>query len=70
MMDIVIGKNMPVHNKPPDTHALKRKGRKVLRKDSRKNKQDRRESARDGVIVSFSFRKDRRRSGGRRDSDC
>ncbi len=59
-MHIVIGRTTKINgddslNKSPhDTPIKKKKG------ERRENKQDRRKSVRDGVIVSLSFKKDRR----------
>jgi hypothetical protein len=58
-MRIVIGRttNIPKvsSSKSHSDYTPKKKNR-----DRRKNKQDRRKSVRDGVIVSLSFKKDRR----------
>ena len=59
-MHIVIGRTTKINvddslNKSPyDTPTKKKKG------ERRANKQDRRKSVRDGVIVSLSFKNDRR----------
>ena len=59
-MHIVIGRATKINadefskNSPAD--ILKKK----KNEDKRKNKQDRRKSVRDGVIVSLSFKNDRR----------
>lgn len=65
-MDIVIGRTAPVDRargskrEPSDTAKKKRQP------ERRKNKQDRRKSVRDGVIVTLSTKKDRRRNKDRR----
>ena len=59
-MHIVIGRTTkinvddPLNKNPHDTPIMKKKG------ERRANKQDRRKSVRDGVIVSLSFKNDRR----------
>jgi hypothetical protein len=59
-MKIVIGRTTKINvdeflkNSPVDTPKKKKN------EDKRKNKQDRRKSVRDGVIVSLSFKNDRR----------
>ena len=61
-MDIIIGKT-PVVKKDPEK---KPDFEKSKRRDRRKNKQDRRKSVRNGVIVSLSIPNDRRVQGDRR----
>lgn len=68
-MDIVIGKKQPVHDESAGTTVMLKADRKVLRKDQRKNQQDRRQSVRDGIIVSLSFKNERRKPGARRKAD-
>jgi len=68
-MDIIIGKNSPIQNKSTNKTVPIKAVRRMANRDQRKNRQDRRQSVRDGVIVSLSFKKDRRKSGGRRDTD-
>lgn len=59
-MDIVIG-NVPYVKKDPSKENFKPPaGIKAVRKDRRKNKQDRRRSVREGFFVSFSGKNDRR----------
>jgi hypothetical protein len=59
-MKIVIGSttkiNVDEFSKNSPAYTLKKK----KNEDKRKNKQDRRKSVRDGVIVSLSFKNDRR----------
>ncbi|MFZ5758894.1 MAG: hypothetical protein ACOY32_04575 [Thermodesulfobacteriota bacterium] len=62
-MDIVVG-NTPVIRKDPEKNPLLEKGGK--KKERRRNRQDRRKSVRDGVIVSLSVPNDRRKSPERR----
>ncbi len=59
-MRIVIGSTTNIHvgkSSKSSSDYIPKKKRKVER---RKNKQDRRKSVRDGVIVSLSFKNDRR----------
>ena len=51
---------------PQDTAQTPVSGKKELLRDRRKNKVDRRQSVRDGVIVTLSTRKDRRSGKDRR----
>ena len=69
MMDIIIGKKIPVQNEPANSTAPIAPVRRVTRKEKRKNLQDRRQSVRDGIIVSLSFKKERRKQRGRRKTD-
>ena len=68
-MDIIIGKNSPVQNEPTNAAVPIMPVKRVKRKDQRKNIQDRRQSVRDGVIVTLSSRKERRKQHGRRKTD-
>ncbi len=61
-MDIVIGQ-VPFVKKDPEKKTEPEKGR---RRDRRKNRQDRRKTVRDGVIVSLSIPNDRRTQPERR----
>ena len=66
-MDITIGGMPFIKKDPPEEKiALRQKSIKLFRKDQRKNIQDRRKSVRDGVIVSLSYKKDRRKQRDRR----
>ena len=59
-MDIVIG-GIPYVKKDPTKEKVRTPaGQKAVRKDRRKNKQDRRSSAREGIFVSFSGKDDQR----------
>lgn len=68
-MDIIIGKKSPVQNESTGTAVPVTPVRRVTRKEKRKNMQDRRQSVRDGIIVSLSFKKERRKHRGRRKTD-
>ena len=57
-MKIVVGPTTGIHVEESTPVSTLNKPKK--RVDRRKNKQDRRKSVRDGVIVSLSFKKDRR----------
>ena len=60
VVDIVIGGTSSVKMDPSDEHASPPVGKNVVRKDRRKNKQDRRRSVREGIFVSLSVDNDRR----------
>ena len=67
-MDITIG-GMPFIKKDPQEEKFAlRSSTKLFRRDQRKNLQDRRKSVRDGVFVSLSYKKDRRKQRDRRKS--
>ncbi len=59
-MDIVIGRAATIHKDASREDSPGYTPRKKKTMDRRKNKQDRRKSVRDGVIVSLSFKHDRR----------
>jgi len=59
-MDIIVNRTISVNKDSPDDKQMIYIPGKGKRKDRRKNKHDRRKSARDGVFVSLSFKKDRR----------
>ena len=59
-MDIVVGKIHPAKKRGSNKNPALPRGKKVRFKEKRKNKHDRRQSVRDGVIVSLSFKNDRR----------
>ena len=68
-MDITIGGMPFIKKDPPEEKiALRSKNIKLVRRDQRKNMQDRRKSVRDGVFVSLSYKKDRRQQQDRRKS--
>ena len=64
-MDIVIGGTPPVKMDPSEEHTTPQAGKKV-RRDRRKNKQDRRRSVREGIFVSLSVKNERRSGFDRR----
>ncbi len=59
-MDIVVGKIRPAKDERSQNKSFYKEGKKSNFKERRKNKQDRRKSVREGVIVSLSFKDDRR----------
>jgi hypothetical protein len=59
-MDIVVGKIRPAKEEGAQKKPFYKDGKKSSFKERRKNKQDRRKSVREGVIVSLSFKNDRR----------
>ena len=59
-MDIIVGRTLSINKDSTNQNALGYVPKRRKRKDRRKNKHDRRKSARDGVFVSLSFKKDRR----------
>ena len=59
-MDIVVGKIRPAKDERAQKKSFYKEGKKSSFKERRKNKQDRRKSVREGVIVSLSFKDDRR----------
>ena len=67
-MDITIGGMPFIKKDPPEEKIALRSSTKLVRRDQRKNMQDRRKSVRDGVFVSLSYKKDRRKQRDRRKS--
>ena len=59
-MDIVVGGTSPVKMDPSEEKVALPVGKKVVRKDRRKKKRDRRRSVREGIFVSLSVDNDRR----------
>ena len=59
-MNIVVGKIQSAKEEGTHKKSFYKGGKKLSFKEKRKNKQDRRKSVRDGVIVSLSFKNDRR----------
>ena len=59
-MDIVVGKIQSAKEEGTHKKSFYKDGKKTTFKERRKNKQDRRKSVREGVIVSLSFKNDRR----------
>jgi hypothetical protein len=67
-VDITIGGMPFIKKDPPEEKNDWRPKGKLVRRDQRKNTQDRRQSVRDGIIVSLSYKKDRRKQRDRRKS--
>ena len=59
-MDIVVEKIHPAKKRGSNKNTVLSQGKKVRFKEKRKNKHDRRQCVRDGIIVSLSFKNDRR----------
>ncbi|MCJ7540848.1 MAG: hypothetical protein WBG61_03505 [Desulfobacterales bacterium] len=59
-MNIVVGKIQSAKEEGTHKKSFYKDGKKLSFKEKRKNKQDRRKGVRDGVIVSLSFKNDRR----------
>ena len=59
-MQIVIGRTANINVEKSSKTSSNYTHKKKKNDDRRKNKRDRRKSVRDGVIVSLSFKKDRR----------
>ena len=59
-MDIVVGKIRSAKEEGAQKRSFYKDGKKSSFKERRKNKQDRRKNVREGVIVSLSFKNDRR----------
>ena len=59
-MKIVIGRTTKINTDEYSKNSPTYTPKKKKNEDKRKNKQDRRKSVRDGVIVSLSFKNDRR----------
>jgi len=59
-MNIVVGKIQSAKEEGTHKKSFYKDGRKSSFKERRKNGQDRRKSVREGVIVSLSFKNDRR----------
>ena len=59
-MNIVVGKIQSAKEEGTHKKSFYKDGKKLSFKEKRKNKQDRRKGVRDGVIVSISFKNDRR----------
>ncbi|MGA8179485.1 MAG: hypothetical protein WB792_05470 [Desulfobacterales bacterium] len=65
-MDIVIGRIQPAKEERSGKKSFRKHGEKAFFKERRKNKEDRRQGIRDGVIVSLSTKNDRREQPDRR----
>ena len=59
-MDIIVGSTSSVKMDLSEEKVAVPSGRKTVRKDRRKKKQDRRRSVREGIFVSLSVENDRR----------
>jgi hypothetical protein len=59
-VDIVVEKIHPAKKRGSNKNPVLSGGKKVRFKEKRKNKHDRRQSVRDGIFVSLSFKNDRR----------
>ncbi len=68
-MHIIIGNKPPVQNEQSNGAAPVKPIGKMSRRDHRQNRQDRRKALRNGIIVSLSSKKERRKTHGRRGSD-
>jgi hypothetical protein len=60
LMDITVGGTSPVKMDPSEEKVTLHSGKRTVRKNRRKNKQDRRKSVREGIFVSLSVDNDRR----------
>ena len=65
-MNIVVGKIQPAKEEGTHKKSFSKDGKRSSFKERRRNKQDRRKSVREGVIVSLSFKNDRRALPDRR----
>ena len=65
-MDIVVISSTFVKNEDNKKWAIRVSPRKTTFVERRRTRTDRRKSARDGVVVSLSYRKDRRNGTDRR----
>ena len=68
-MDIIIGRIQSAKEERSRKKPFKKDGKKSFLKERRKNKQDRRQSVRDGVVVTLSTKNDRRILPDRRNKD-
>jgi len=69
-MDIVIGGTPSVKMDTSEGNAAPPGSEKVVRKDRRENKQDRRIGVREGIFVTLSVNNDRRVLRNRRKASC
>lgn len=65
-MDIVVIGNTAVKNEKQKNRTTRMVVNKSTFLEKRRNRLDRRQSVRDGVVVRFSYRQDRRRVADRR----
>jgi len=72
MVDIIVGTVAPVHNDPSQQEKRRQpqSSKANRQRDRRQNRTDRRQSVRDGVVVTLSTRKDRRKRPDRRKVDA
>ena len=68
-MDIVVIGSSQLKNEDSPKQTTRTPARKGRSVDRRRNRTDRRRSVRDGIVVSLSHRKERRRQPDRRQSD-
>ena len=69
-MDIVVINSAFVKNEKPKKQTARVPDQKSTFVDKRRNRTDRRKSVRDGVVVSLSYRKDRRTGTDRRQTSA
>ena len=60
VVDIIVRDTSSVKMDPSEEKVILPSGKKTVRKNRRKNKQDRRRSVREGIFVSLSVDNDRR----------
>ena len=65
-MDIVVINSTFVRNEEPKKRVTRVPGKKNKFTEKRRNRTDRRKSVRDGVVVSLSYKRDRRTGTDRR----
>ena len=65
-MDMVIGRTTYINRDGAKKRDPSDTAKKKKKEDRRKNKQDRRKGIRDGVVVTLSTKKDRRKDRDRR----
>ncbi|WP_319405563.1 hypothetical protein [uncultured Desulfosarcina sp.] len=68
-MDIVVINSAFVRNEEPKKRVTRVPGKRSDFVEKRRNRTDRRKSVRDGVVVSLSYRKDRRTGPDRRQAE-
>ena len=69
-MDIVVINSAFVRNEEPKKRTTRVPGKRSTFAEKRRNRTDRRKSVRDGVVVSLSYRKDRRTGPDRRQAEA
>ncbi|WP_054032917.1 hypothetical protein [Desulfatitalea tepidiphila] len=72
MVDIIVGTVAPVHSDPNQQEKRRQPqpSKAIRQRDRRQNRTDRRQSVRDGVVVTLSTRNDRRKRPDRRKVDA